>query len=111
MTILRNVGYNISQCQVEPEDQDEVFDAMKSFPSGHAQIACFTATFLIVSSVLYNTSHNQPSALLMTCLDLPPDPPQPKLLAAPEVLAAAGVGDHGRHLLHQPYYGQQAPRG
>ena len=49
MTIHRNVAYNISQCEVRPEDQDEVFDAMKSFPSGHAQIACFTATFLIVS--------------------------------------------------------------
>ena len=43
------MAFNISQCQAAAEDQDEVFDAMKSFPSGHAQIACFTATFLIVS--------------------------------------------------------------
>lgn len=43
-----NVQYNISHCQVAPEDQGEVLDAMKSFPSGHAQISCFTAVFLIV---------------------------------------------------------------
>ena len=61
MTIHRNVAYNISQCEVRPEDQDEVFDAMKSFPSGHAQIACFTATFLIVSLSLshHNTDSSQ----------------------------------------------------
>ena len=43
--------YNISHCQVSEDEQKEVFDAMKSFPSGHAQVACFTATFLIVSLI------------------------------------------------------------
>jgi len=43
-----NVEYNISHCQVSEDEQKEVFDAMKSFPSGHAQVACFTAAFLIV---------------------------------------------------------------
>jgi len=43
-----NVEYNISHCQVPEEELEELFDAMKSFPSGHAQLACFTATFLII---------------------------------------------------------------
>ena len=49
-----NVEYNISHCQVPEEEQEELFDAMKSFPSGHAQLACFTATFLIVSFLSFN---------------------------------------------------------
>ena len=48
----RNVEYNISHCQVSENEQKEVFDAMKSFPSGHAQVACFTAAFLIVSIII-----------------------------------------------------------
>ena len=51
MYCCSNVEYNISLCQVSEDEQKEVFDAMKSFPSGHAQVACFTATFLIVSSI------------------------------------------------------------
>jgi len=43
-----NVEYDISLCQVTEEHHKEVFDAMKSFPSGHAQIACFTSAFLII---------------------------------------------------------------
>lgn len=43
-----NVEFNISHCQVSEDEEKEVFDAMKSFPSGHAQVACFTAVFLIV---------------------------------------------------------------
>ena len=41
-----------------PEDQGEVLDAMKSFPSGHAQISCFTAVFLIVSTPLPGHRHS-----------------------------------------------------
>ena len=44
-----------------PEDQGEVLDAMKSFPSGHAQISCFTAVFLIVSAPLPGHHHSVPA--------------------------------------------------
>ena len=108
MTIHRNVAYNISQCEVRPEDQDEVFDAMKSFPSGHAQIACFTATFLIVSLSLSLSLSSQHWRLFS---DLPPAPPTDESLSALEVLAPAAPCHHGRHLLHQQSHGQQAPHG
>ena len=35
------------------EDPDLVSDAMKSFPSGHAQMSCFAAAFIIVSFRLF----------------------------------------------------------
>ena len=35
-----------------------MLDAMKSFPSGHAQISCFTAVFLIVSTPLPAHHHS-----------------------------------------------------
>ena len=106
VTISRNVGYNISQCRVKTEDQDEVFDAMKSFPSGHAQIACFTATFLIVRTQLsFSSQTDQLSSGV--------SPAQTPLLPLPpaEVLAPAGAGHHGRHLLYQQDHGQQTPPG
>jgi len=41
-----NIMFSASQC-LSP-NMREVFDSMKSFPSGHAQLATFTAAFLIV---------------------------------------------------------------
>ena len=40
---------DLSLCQGFEEDPDAVLDAMKSFPSGHAQMSGFGAAFAIVS--------------------------------------------------------------
>ena len=42
---------DISLCHGFEKDPDSVSDAMKSFPSGHAQMSCFAAAFIIVSFV------------------------------------------------------------
>ena len=46
---FRNVAYDPQLCQCSTTDPDSVSDAMKSFPSGHAQMSAFTAAFCIVS--------------------------------------------------------------
>jgi len=43
-----NVNIDLSLCQGYEDDPDSVTDAIKSFPSGHAQISCFAAAFTIV---------------------------------------------------------------
>lgn len=48
IVLLRNVQFNMSLCQAE-DDQKRINDAMKSFPSGHTQLSCFSAVFTIVS--------------------------------------------------------------
>ena len=40
---------DISLCNGFEEDPDSVSEAMKSFPSGHAQMSCFAAAYTIVS--------------------------------------------------------------
>ena len=40
---------DILLCHGFEEDPDSVSDAMKSFPSGNAQMSCFAAAFTIVS--------------------------------------------------------------
>ena len=40
---------DLSLCQGFEEDPDAVLDAMKSFPSGHAQLSGFAAAFIIIS--------------------------------------------------------------
>ena len=63
---------DLSLCGAAEDDPEAVFDVMKSFPSGHAQMSSFTASFLIVRSLIkqliinYLSStglHVQPSAL------------------------------------------------
>ena len=110
LSIVRNVAFNISQCQAAAQDQDEVFDAMKSFPSGHAQVACFTSTFLIVSRQEKTVERLSWLSWLSNISDLPPAAAQTHPVGPSEVLAAAGAGPDGRHLLHQSDHGQQAPR-
>ena len=39
---------DITLCHGFEEDPDIVSDAMKSFPSGYAQMSCFAAAFIIV---------------------------------------------------------------
>jgi len=43
-----NVIFSPSLCLSQDSDSHSLLDAMKSFPSGHAQLAAFTAAFLIV---------------------------------------------------------------
>ena len=46
---------DFSLCQGYDDDPKSVADAMKSFPSGHAQMSCFAAAFAIVShSILFS---------------------------------------------------------
>ena len=86
---------DISLCHGVKEDPDLVSDAMKSFPSGHAQMSCFAAAFIIVSFGLlefvfvdlfvtgvpeWETRHK-------------PEPPS-------HVLVAAVAGGDGHLLLH-----------
>ena len=49
LSAVRNVDIDISLCQGYEHDPDSVYDAIKSFPSGHAQVSCFAAAFTIVS--------------------------------------------------------------
>ena len=51
--VFRNIDYESSLCQGFVNDPDSVSDAMKSFPSGHAQMSAFTATFVIVSCLIF----------------------------------------------------------
>ena len=97
--------YNISQCQVPEDHHKEVFDAMKSFPSGHAQIACFTSAFIIVS---VNRCHRvSPELYLSPGVSPAPTPDQQ---CPTPLLAPAGSGHHGRGLLSQSHHGQSSPR-
>ena len=48
LSAVRNVDIDISLCQGYGDDPDSVYDAIKSFPSGHAQVSCFAAAFTIV---------------------------------------------------------------
>ena len=49
LIILSNVNINLTLCKGYEDNPDSVTDAIKSFPSGHAQISCFAAAFTIVS--------------------------------------------------------------
>lgn len=51
---------DLSLCGAAEDDPEAVFDVMKSFPSGHAQMSSFTASFLIVymSNRLHSTHSN-----------------------------------------------------
>ena len=51
-TCFRNVVFNISLCEKAFEAGTSLLrvnDSMKSFPSGHSQLALFAALFIIVS--------------------------------------------------------------
>ena len=45
---LSNVQIDLSLCEAAEDDPEAFFDALKSFPSGHAQISSYTASFLAV---------------------------------------------------------------
>ena len=86
---------DISLCHGFEKDPDSVSDAMKSFPSGHAQMSCFAAAFIIVSFRLFTFVFVD---LFVT--GLPewenghhPEPPG-------QVLVAAVAGGDGHLLLH-----------
>ena len=50
---LRYVKFNVDLCTASNDPDNGVprplFDAVRSFPSGHAQLSCFAAVFGIVS--------------------------------------------------------------
>ena len=58
LIILSNVNIDLTLCQGYEDDPDSVTDAIKSFPSGHAQISCFAAAFTIVSYFRYQYSYS-----------------------------------------------------
>ena len=85
---------DISLCHGVEEDPDSVSDAIKSFPSGHAQMSCFAAAFAIVSFYL-----------LVSFVQLfAPGVPEWQTRHHPEptgqVLVAAVAGGDGHLLLH-----------
>ena len=85
---------DISLCHGFEEDPDSVSDAMKSFPSGHAQMSCFAAAFTIVSfSLLLFFVHSFVAGLPEWETRHNPEPPG-------QVLVAAVAGGDGHLLLH-----------
>lgn len=54
-----NVDIDYSLCRGSDDDPKSVSDAMKSFPSGHAQMSCFAAAYVIVYlSARLHTTHS-----------------------------------------------------
>ena len=85
---------DISLCHGFEEDPDSVSDAMKSFPSGHAQMSCFAAAFIIVSfGIHFLFVHLFLSGLPEWETKHNPEPPG-------QVLVAAVAGADGHLLLH-----------
>jgi len=82
-----NVLFNISMCTAEVEER-RLHDSMKSFPSGHAQLSCFTAVFVMVYvSKRVSTSHSLLIAPWLQLLSL--------LLAA--FASLSRISDHRHH--------------
>jgi hypothetical protein len=48
---FRQIKFSLALCQNSKNvsAHKDIYDAMKSFPSGHAQLSCFAAAFAIVS--------------------------------------------------------------
>ena len=67
---LRDVVFDISLCTNSNEEGTglpKLNDSMKSFPSGHSQLALFSAAFFIVSLSLNNSScHPFPSQVYIS---------------------------------------------
>ena len=86
---------DITLCHGFEEDPDIVSDAMKSFPSGHAQLSCFAAAFIIVSFglLVFFIVHLFVSGLPGWKTRHNPEPPG-------QVLGAAVAGADGHLLLH-----------
>jgi len=85
-----NIDYDPSLCQGSVDDPDSVSDAMKSFPSGHAQMSAFTAAFVIV--YLNARLHTTHSYLAKYWLQL--------LLVIMTIFSSASrVVDHRHHMV------------
>lgn len=85
-----NVDIDISLCQGYGDDPDSVYDAIKSFPSGHAQVSCFAAAFTIV--YLQDRLRTQNTFLLRYWLEL-------VLVVMALFSSTSRVADHRHHVL------------
>merc|ERR1711971_960092 len=82
-----NVPFEISMCTAEVEER-RLHDSMKSFPSGHAQLSCFAAVFVMVYvSKRVSTEHSLLIAPWLQLLAL--------LLAA--FASLSRISDHRHH--------------
>jgi len=82
-----NVPFEISMCTAEVEER-RLHDSMKSFPSGHAQLSCFAAVFVMVYvSKRVSTKHSLLIAPWLQLLAL--------LLAA--FASLSRISDHRHH--------------
>jgi len=85
-----NVNINLTLCKGYEDNPDSVTDAIKSFPSGHAQISCFAAAFTIV--YLYVRLDTRNSYLLRYWLQL-------VLVVMAIYSCQSRVSDHRHHVM------------